>query len=245
MKIIYIDFENLYVNRMHISAIRRARNSEHGILKEHKETFRPKRRNHPLSSSEKKVLDERFSAISERVENFSSVDKDFCGKHIRFGSSSSEDEHGDDCIDEDDDDSVSASHINFQSQSIKSSDRVSSCPYPSATEEMKRLGLKNEICSTPSPASGSQRPNYQSSGSVKTKRKYENLNCTISAPPKLQKKDEVEVDVPAESGHGTKEFNYMGGADYSVAIDSLRKFISTWKEVCQGHTVTEVCSCSY
>lgn len=235
---------------MHISAIWRAKNSENGILKKHKVTVKPKHdkecRKRALSSSQKKILDERFSAISERVENFSSVNEDFCGKHIRFGSLSSEDEQSDDCIYEDDNDSASGSHINFSALSIKSSDRVSSCPYPSAAEEMKRLGLKDENCSAPSPAIGIQRRHYQSSGSVRKKRKYENLNCTTSAPPKLQKKDAVKVGVlPIENGHETKEFNYISGADFSVANDSLRMFVSTWKEVCQEHTVTEVFSNTY
>ncbi|KAF3456594.1 hypothetical protein FNV43_RR01248 [Rhamnella rubrinervis] len=230
---------------MHISAIRRAKNSENGILKKHKGTFKPKHdkecRKFPLSSSQKKILDERFCAISERVENFSSVNKDFCGKHIRFGSLSSEDEQSDDCMYEDDNDSVIGSHVNFSSPSIRNSDRVSSCPYPSATEEMKRLGLKDKNCTVPSPADGIQRQHYQSSGPARKKRKYENLNCTTSAPPKLQKKDMVKVGVlPIETGHETKEFNYISGADSSVSNDSLRMFVSTWKEMCQEHTVTEV-----
>lgn len=230
---VYLFSEKCCGIRMHISAILRAKNSENATLKLHQDIFEPKFdkkcRKRPLSPSQKKLLDERFSAISERVEKFSSVNKDFCGKHIRFVSTSSEDEQSDDSKYEDDSDSVSGGHINISTQSIKSSDRVSSCPYPSATEEMKRLGLKGEICTGLSPASGIERK-YTSSGPARKKRKYDNPNIT-----------DIRV-LPLENSPKTKEFNYMDGADFSMANDSLRRFISTWKEVCQGHTVTEVCS---
>ncbi|KAH7521674.1 hypothetical protein FEM48_Zijuj07G0058000 [Ziziphus jujuba var. spinosa] len=214
---------------MHISAISKARNSESAVLKKHQGTSEPKFdkkcRKRPLSPSQKKLLDERFNAISERVENFSHVNKNFCGKHIKFDSTSSEDEQTDDCKYDDDNDSVSGGHMDFSSQSIKSSEQISSCPYPSATEEMKRLGLKGESCSGLSPASAIQR-NYQDGVPAKKQRKYDNPNV-------------IEKSVlPSENSPKTKKFNHM--ADFSMANDSLGSFISTWKEVCIGHTVTEV-----
>ncbi|XP_020410811.1 uncharacterized protein LOC109946680 isoform X2 [Prunus persica] len=94
---------------MHISAIWEARNLEISTLKKSEKAFQPnsdkKDRKFPLLSAEKKELDKRFSTISQRVESFSPIHKDFCGKHIRFDpkTSSSEDEGRDDYLSEEND----------------------------------------------------------------------------------------------------------------------------------------------
>ena len=63
-------------------------------------------------------------------------------------------------------------HDDFSSQSVKSSDRVSSFPYPSATEEMAWLWMKGETKTQFSPTSGSQK-HIKSNGAPKRKRKSE------------------------------------------------------------------------
>lgn len=230
---------------MHISAIREARNLEISTLKKSEKAFQPnsdkKDRKFPLLSAEKKELDKRFNTISQRVESFSPIHKDFCGKHIRFDPSSSEDEGRDDYLSEENDennDHVTGSQVNFSSQSVKSSDRVSSCPYPSVIEERRRLGL-----SQLSPASGSQKHN-DSSGSVKKKRKSENINSAISMPHKLRKRDKVQDALPMENGRETNEVSNLHENDLSIDNNDLRMFITTWKEACLEYTVDEVCSCS-
>jgi hypothetical protein len=240
---------------MHISAIRNARNLESGTLQKSIERLKresdKKYRKRPLFSSQKKQLDERFSTISQRIESFSSEKKDFCGKHTRFVSSSSDDENSDDCTSEEER-IDSATGINLPSQNVKSSDRVSNCPYPSEIEEMTRLGLKAEMQGHPSPANGSPRYNLMS-GSSKKRRKSENLSSTMSASSgssKKKRKSEnlVELDVhPVDNSNETGVVKYMNGADLAVVSDDARRmFITTWKEACQENTVSEVCSfCCY
>ena len=68
----------------------------------------------------------RATSISQHIESISSAQKDYHGKHIRFVSSSSnDDENGDD-----------SKNANLPSQNIASSDRVTSCRYPVEIEEM-------------------------------------------------------------------------------------------------------------
>jgi hypothetical protein len=252
---------------MHISAIRNARNLENGTLQKSIERLKresdKKYRKRPLFSSQMKQLDERFSSISQRIKSFSPVKKDFCGKHVRFASSSSDDENSDDCTSEDERiDSATGNHFNLPSQNVKSSDRVSNCPYPSEIEEMTRLGLKGEMQGHPSPANASPSYNLRSesskkrrksenlistmsapSGSSKKKRKSENLACTMSASSESCKMVELDA-LPVDNSNETGVANDMNGADFTFANDSLRMFITTWKEACQEHTAPEVCSFS-
>ncbi|KAL9327411.1 hypothetical protein ACSQ67_008056 [Phaseolus vulgaris] len=227
---------------MHISAIREARNSEQSTLKKCLKTLDLKIDNfgkRPLSSSQKKQLDERFNAITQRVECFSPVKKSFCGKHIRFMSSSSEDEDSDSSAHELSN-NIMGSQSNPSPQFTRRSDRVSSCPYPSATEEKARLGvrsdmeghslvnssLKNEFCEQP-----------------KKKRKFENVTSKRSASFKLQKRNKFgRVVTPIHNGNKTVKtkvpINMEG--DLSITNDSLQLFVTTWKEACLQRTVDEV-----
>lgn len=196
-----------------------------------------------LRSLQKKELDERFNSISERVESFSSIHKDFCGKHTKFVSSSSEDEFSDGCANEDDSDDAT----DTSSQCVKSSDRPNSCPYPSATEEITRLGLKGEIKDHMASASASHK-HSKSNGAVTKKRKCEELKCTNSEPSKLRKIDKVGRNVLVNNGKMPKESSYMNEDDdeatedrFSVTDDSLRMFIAIWKNRCRGVSVGQVC----
>ncbi|CAJ1939134.1 unnamed protein product [Sphenostylis stenocarpa] len=225
---------------MHISAIREARTSEQSTLEKYLKTLNLKNDKfgkHPLSSSQKKQLDERFNAITQRVESFSPLKKSFCGKHIRFMSSSSEDEDSDSSADEQSN-NIMGSQSNPSSQFTRSSERVSSCPYPSATEEMARLGVRSDMVGH-SLVNSSLKNGF--SEQPRKKRKFENVTSTKSAPYKLRKR---RVVTPINNGNGTVKtkvsINMEG--DLSIPNNSLQLFITTWKEACCEHKVAEVSS---
>ncbi|TKY59984.1 hypothetical protein E2542_SST17079 [Spatholobus suberectus] len=225
---------------MHISAIREARNSEQSTLEKCLKTLNLKNekfRKRPLSSSQKKQLDDRFNAITQRVESFSSVKKSFCGKHIRFTSSSSEDEDSDSCTDDQNNNVIMGSQSKPTSQFTKSSERVSSCPYPSATEEMERLGVRSDMLGH-SLVNSNLKNGF--SEPPRKKRKSKNVTYTKSAPYNLRKRKKFEVDAtPIKNGNTTKVSINMD-EDLSMADDSLQMFVTTWKEACWEHEVTEV-----
>ena len=239
---------------MHISVIRKAMSLETATLKKPIDNAKMKsKRRRPLLWALKKQLDERFSSISQRVESFSSVQKVFCGKHTRFGSSGSDE--GENIDDEDfGSEDERTEDANLRSQNVaSSSDRVSSCPYPSEIEEMTRLGLKGEANGHLAPAS--PRHNESCSGSSKKKRKYENPSSTMSAPSGSSKKKRkpedqgrtvskvvVELDVDTvDNSKEIEEANNCNEADLAIANHSIKTFITTWKEACRDHSVPEVC----
>ncbi|CAL0306413.1 unnamed protein product [Lupinus luteus] len=242
----------------HISAIREARKTEESTLEKCVKTSKLKNmkfKKHSISSSQKKQLRERFSAIAQRVESFSSVEKSYCGKHIRFVSSSSEDEDNGYSTDDDQDNIIMENRPDSSSQIGKSSKRVSSCPYPSAVEEMARLKLMGDPrCPNPSAIEemaelrlmgDQQRDPLANSNSKKRfngparkKRKSENV-ISKSAPSKLRKRDEIVSGTPIGSGN-TTELTSNTNEDFSIANDSLQMFAATWKEACWEHKVAEV-----
>ncbi|KAF2299960.1 hypothetical protein GH714_006425 [Hevea brasiliensis] len=239
---------------MHISFIREAKRSKNSTLKKCLKTLKRKSeaktsrngsgnkcRKRPLLSTQKKDLDERFSAMSQRVESFASAHKDFRGKHIRFDSSCSEDEESDDSTN---DDKMNSSDEGrpFSLQNVNSTDRVSSCPYPSATEEMSRLGLKGEMGGQSSPLSSSLR-HKRYGGSRRKKRKLEDVSCTASAPSKLCKQETGKHNThKIENDNDAEEVTIVNEDDISISDNSMRMFITTWKEACKEHTVAEVTS---
>ncbi|XP_062109173.1 protein NO VEIN [Humulus lupulus] len=230
---------------LHISYIMKAKRLENSALTKLRKSVKidfTKQNRQLLRSMQKKELDERFNAISDRVESFSSVHKDFCGKHTKFMSSSSEDEFSDGCVNEDDSDDAT----DISPQCLKSSDRPNSCPYPSATEEIKRLGLKGETKDHLASASASHK-HCKSNGAVKKKRKCEDLKCTNSEPAKLRKIDKVGLDVLVNNEKRPKENSHMNEDDYeatedefTVTDDSLRMFVAIWKDRCRGVNVGQV-----
>lgn len=223
---------------MHISCVREARRLEDVTLKNcsksSKQRSENKTRKRPLFSMAKKQLDERFSSISERVKSFSSVHEDFGVKHLRFLSSSSEDEDSDDCKDE----GKLSSHSDRSSQATKS-DRVSSCPYPSAIEERTRLGLKAE---TDTDLSGGGSSNCVETVTRKKKRKSKDASCSISVPNKLLRRDKIDKDaLSGGNGSGERDDASLNENDLSLAYSSMRMFITTWKETCREQNVAQVC----
>ena len=234
---------------MHITFIREARKLEHVAVKKCHGSLKPtsdkKIREQPLGSSQKKELDERFSAISQRVMSFASTHNDFGSKHVVFVSSCSEEDGSDDHKHEDSEEDVDGcSNGKFSSPNAKTCDRVSSCPYPSAIEEITRLGLKGETEGNPS-TSGSSVCS-KNLGPFKRKRKSSNLSSTISEYLKLSKRNKLEPGpLSTYNDNEKKELNNLNEAEFLLPDDSMRMFISTWKEACQGHTIDEVCSRSY
>ncbi|KAM2404290.1 hypothetical protein ACFXTH_031621 [Malus domestica] len=223
---------------VHVSSIRKGRKLERAALIKSQEQVRMRRykKKAPNLTSLNEQLDKHFCDISQHAELFSVVQKEFCGKKDRFVSSSSKDGSGQDFLHEDDKDKGHAcTEVNFSLQSAKISDQVSNSTYVSAIEERPLLGSNH-----PSPACGTQKHN-EGNGSVKKKRKYENLSSPISVPQKLRKRDKVEQDVLfTKNDHETEEDSSMIKTDLSVSNDFLRKFITTWKDACKEQTVTEV-----
>ncbi|EEF44191.1 conserved hypothetical protein [Ricinus communis] len=232
---------------MHIKFIQEAKRSKNTTLKKCLSSMRaPSKRSgtrchkHPLLSSQKKDLDERFSAISQRVESFALVHKDFQGKHIRFDSSSSEGEESNDSM-HDDTMTSNGERSHYSLQNVNSTDKVSTCPYPSATEEMSRLGLKgeSEVGSQSSRKRHTSNPSRLRSRSKldswERKRKFEELSGTASAPPKLLKGNEEKHDI-----HSLKNGDKTDEVDFSLSNNAMETFITTWRDACKEHTVTEV-----
>lgn len=178
--------------------------------------------------------------ISQQVESFMSVHKDFCGKHIRFDSSSTEEEDASDSAHEHErNDNDEGSDSELPSEVISSSDRVSSCPYPSAAEELIRLGLKDRM-PKPSPATASSKRN-DCTGPYKRKRKIDSPSPSISRPPKLSRRDGLkQATIPNENGNQSKDLSSLDEADILLSNNLMKTFITTWKEACREHTMEEV-----
>lgn len=130
------------------------------------------------------------------------------------------------------------SHLRSSAQAISNSDRVSSCPYPSATEEMSRLGLKGETGSQFSPDCGSSRPKESNSSFFK-KRKLEDASWNVSVPSKLLRSNKKHAH-PIDNFDKTEEFVTPSEDDISLSSNDLGAFITTWKEACKDYTVAEV-----
>ncbi|KAK1385201.1 Sacsin [Heracleum sosnowskyi] len=237
---------------MHMSHIKQGWNFEQASIKKYigdaKPTSGNKRRKRPLFTSQKKQLDEHFGRISERVNSFTSAHEDFCGKHIKFNSSSSEDVSDSSSDGEGNrDENLPQNSGRYQSQNENSSDRVSSCPYPSIIEERTRLGLKSDVGPNPSTASSSLIDN-ELSKPLKRKRQSENLSTGTPAH-ELLKRDEVDAhrlinnkqfNMSKANKKKLKFLSQINDVELSRDNDSIRMFILTWKEACRENNVTEV-----
>ncbi|XP_019264189.1 PREDICTED: uncharacterized protein LOC109241829 [Nicotiana attenuata] len=229
---------------MHITFIQQARQFQTTTVNKYLSTVKKESskniRKRPLLSAEKKQLDEHFRAMRERVKSFSSTEDEFCGKHIRF-ISSSENESSDD----DQDESAAHSQCKFPGGNTKSSDRPTTCPYPSASEEMMRLGLKAEVEVSPHTASGSDRYS-KDTGQSKSKRKLDDVQSSMALPKKAPKRDVVQAELLTRRNKKASKLSQMwnqdsnGSNDFSHGDDSIKMFINTWKEACRTNSVDEV-----
>ncbi|XP_076948185.1 protein NO VEIN-like [Bidens hawaiensis] len=212
---------------LHISLILKARPMENSTIKKYLSASVKKNNKRPLFTSQKKQLDETFSVISERMKSFS-LER---GKHIRFQSSSSEDDDND--IDSDDEDETClTSQSKNSSQDAKDSDRVSSCPYPSATEEKTRLGIIND--------KGDTTCNEGVNKSNK-KRKSDATDCTSYASCKFPKRDGIRKgSVGIKLNKKRRDSVELKKKHVSLDYDSMMAFIALWKDACKRKNVCEV-----
>ncbi|KAI3791107.1 hypothetical protein L2E82_04713 [Cichorium intybus] len=207
---------------MHIALIRQAKPLENATVSKYLESSGKKnKKKRPLFTSQKKQLDENFGAISQRLKSFSSEN----GKHIRF-LSSSEDEGLDVESDDNEDEPCLTSQTKNSSQSKKNSDRVSTCPYPSATEEKTRLGITSEKEESPN------------EGVIKSNNKKRKSDAIVSTPFTTRKLPKRDVDVKK---CGDNESSHEHIAD-SLSDDSMMTFITLWKEACKRKKASEVFS---
>ncbi|URD78455.1 hypothetical protein MUK42_02484 [Musa troglodytarum] len=226
---------------LHISYIREAKKAEKAAISkcfdENKHSAPQNRKRDssqpPNMRLQKQVLEKRFGLLSKRIQTFSSQWDDFSGKHIRFESSDSDDVDDDVNDDDDDDDNNDDSFKKdkgFMCQNQSSCDRdtdkrVSSCPYPSTTEEMVRLGLRPETTKKSTPDSDKSTKSRGKKLCDK-KRKLEEKGGNSSR--KLLKKDSIK-----SKGLGRLHESCLASVD-------IEKFITTWKEACREHSITEV-----
>ncbi|XP_047264039.1 uncharacterized protein LOC107865622 [Capsicum annuum] len=141
--------------------------------------------------AEVEELDQNFISISERITSFSSANGKFCGKHIRFISSDSEDASSDGDQD--------------KTGNIKSSERPSTCPYPSASEEMARLGLETEVNSSLHTASGSDgyRNDIRQTGNIKSSERPSICPYPPASEEKMQLGLETEISGSLRTASGS------------------------------------------
>ncbi|KAL0368578.1 UNVERIFIED_CONTAM: protein NO VEIN [Sesamum calycinum] len=223
---------------VYVNHIKEARQLEDRVLEKCYQEMRVKsskrNKNPPPFSAQKKEMDDHFTAISQRMKSFSSANTQFCGKHIRFISSSSEDDDSESHDYEDNrNEKNTDSNGNCSLSQLNVKDRVSSCPYPSATEEMTRLGLKSEVASSPCLSGGAVRCNGDNE-LPRGKRRYESVSSGSAVPHKLPKRDKVDADLKH------KRQNNQGITGDSLSTESLKVFFTTWKEACQGNNAHEV-----
>lgn len=189
-----------------------------------------KRGKRPVSSHQKKQLDQHIG-----VSSLTSTHKDISGKHIRF-------EDVSDTLNNDKDDrdgNVPQNSCSYPSQ-ITRSDR-SSCPYPSLDEEIKRLRSKGKVGPSPSPASSTLMHNGHNRP-LKRKRLSEDSSMGTPAHQFL-KRDEDEahgLNNGKQYTLSTEKMKQINEVDVARDSDSLRKFISIWKEACMENNVTQV-----
>lgn len=225
--------------RLYVNHIKQAKETEDTVLAKCYDKIRTdngkRSKKRPLFSEQKKEMDDHFNTISQRLKSFSSENTQFCGKHTRFLSSSSEDDDSEANECEDNQDEKNANGSFNLSLPNGRAERVGSCPYPSATEEMRRLGLKSEVESTSYAPGGSVRCDMDNKHS-RRKRRYENMSSSSSLPRKLPKKEKIGADVKLK-GSGDQSIS-----GHSLCIESLRTFITTWKEACRDNDADEVTS---
>ncbi|OMO88616.1 hypothetical protein COLO4_20180 [Corchorus olitorius] len=185
-------------------------------------------------------LKERYINMKQQVESFISVHKDFCGKHTKFDSSSSEEEDGNDSANEEaKNENHESNNSKLASQISNSSDRVNSCPYPSATEELTRLGLTDGTNKT---SSANAKRKRTRSGRKRWERKRRSLTRALFSgsltpvsdrPSKLSRGDGLMKHVPTDNGANLVR-------DVTLPDNAIKTFVTTWKEACREHDVAEV-----
>lgn len=212
--------------RLHISFLRQARQTEVSAVKllgnksgsghSNQEKYSSKNINF---HTHKQALDKRFNSLTNRIKQLPGINK-----HIHFDST--DDETEGDTSSEDDKFYDNESKNGRPVLDKKDVDpRVNSCPYPSKTEEMERLGLISETNKKPALESSKARGSGKK-GNLREKRKFEENGTPSSSckQPKKQKKLQKHEASP----------------NCFLSIGKLENFITTWKETCREHPVQQV-----
>lgn len=208
--------------RKHIGYLRGALRREKSVVRTcfHKgKNTGKKSQKQPLFSLETKQMDVSYNAKTRHGASFSSAHKDVRVKHIH--SSSSDEYHaGDDwgkdkyCSEQIVSDSNKQKECRLSSQNTRS-DKVSSRPYPYEAENMVPLGLGGD---TDIPPPICILKNSENDGRVNKKKKLGKQSWSI------------------------ENKTYKGFGDV-LSNESIRMFITTWKETCCRLTATEVHKC--
>ncbi|XP_073014216.1 protein NO VEIN isoform X1 [Typha latifolia] len=215
---------------LHISYIRQARREEATILRESVKHNADSSRERYISQSEirleKKILDKKFTSISRRINTFSSSWDDFSGKHIRFDSTDDEADVDDDGDNKGDNTGSCQNQSSFHNKDCDK--RISSCPYPSTTEEMVRLGLKSETLQKEALGNGKLMDSgaKRSSGKKRKLQEEKNNSCVRNKMPKDKQIFGYKIQ------RNLRELTLSRG--------EMEQFIATWKEACREHSVAEV-----
>ncbi|KAG0462014.1 hypothetical protein HPP92_020490 [Vanilla planifolia] len=223
----------------HVHLIREAVKAENTVIREKlnevkscrgkTNVLEKKRKQRPLFiSEEKQNLDNRFNYISKCFKSLASKFTDSGGNHVYFNSS----DEGNATQEEDDDNSDgedSASNNKYQNISHDKGyfPHVNSCPYPSKTEELMRLGLNTGKVDKAVPTT-TLAVDSENRKPIRKKRKSESTS-TVSLSSKYQKKVE-KFDLDAKQQLG----------DLTLSNGDIEKFVTTWKAACQKLSVTEV-----
>uniref|UniRef100_A0ACD6AAF5 Uncharacterized protein n=1 Tax=Avena sativa TaxID=4498 RepID=A0ACD6AAF5_AVESA len=169
----------------------------------------------------KQVLNKRFDAITSRIKQLPGINK-----HIHFDSSDDEVGGGasleGDAVDESEGDDSCCIVVSKDADK-----RVSKCPYPSTTEEIKRLGLKSETSKNSAIESSKVKASEKNVHSIK-KRKYQENRTPSSSCKEPIKRQKVQMQMKEVS------------PNCFLSTGKLEKFITTWKEACREHPVQEV-----
>ncbi|XP_042063950.1 protein NO VEIN [Salvia splendens] len=216
----------------YVNHIKQAKESEGVVLEKCYEKFRKQNgkrsKKRPLFSEQKNEMDGHLKENSQRLKSFSS--ENASGKHIRFLSSSSadDDSEANHCEDNQIEKNTNGS-CNLLLPNGRA-ERVGSCPYPSATEEMERLGLKSVEPTSYTPGGGVRCDMHNKNSRLK--RKYKKLSSSTLLPRKLPKKQKFD------------DVKLNGSDDQSLSGDSLpiesMTFITTRKAACLDNNPDEI-----
>lgn len=210
--------------RLHISFLRQARQTEVSAVKllgnksgsghSSQEKYLSKNANF---HTHKQALDKRFNSLTNRIKQLPGINK-----HIHF-----------DLTDDEIDGDTSSEDGKFDDNESKNErpvlddvdTRANSCPYPSKTEEMKRLGLKSETNKKPALESSKARESGKR-GNLREKRKFEENGSPSSSCKQPKKQQKLQ--------------KHEASPNCFLSIGKLENFITTWKETCREHPVQKV-----
>lgn len=171
-----------------------------------------------LTELHQKQRKDKPLTVSEHNDLAALHHKDSCGKHTTFNSSSSDDDDSDD----------------YEVKYFNSSDHVSTCPYPSVAEEVKKLGRSKKKRKAETKKRKAETRSHEKSDLSKQLRR---------SPSKLRRRH-VKQEIPKVADDSdTKQGFSVSEADFTLSEGALRLFISTWKDTCKELSMSMVSPC--